>query len=181
MLPASPVRRRLAALATVLLVPALGACGPSGFNSNYQTDEIYQPGVGVNERSGTVDVLGAVVVSTSGGRGTFVASLVNGDLEQEDSLTSITGDGVQVQLSGPVKIAPETLVNLADTGAVSVTGENVRPGKFVRLTLEFQGGQSTELNVPVVPYKDEYRDITPAGGSSSPTSPSASPTASPTS
>jgi hypothetical protein len=166
--PVSPVRRRLAALATVLLVPALGACG---FNSNYQTDEIYQPGVGVNERSGTVDVLGAVVVSTSSGRGTFVASLVNKDLEQADTLTSITGEDVEVQLSAPVQIDPESMANLTQSGAVSVTGDSIRPGRFVRLTLEFESGQSTEVNVPVVPYKDEFRDIKPA----SPASPSASP------
>ncbi len=173
MLP--PVRRRLAALATVLLVPVLGACGPSGFNSNYQTDEIYQPGVGVNERSGTVDVLGAVVVSTSGGRGTFVAGLANNDLANEDTLSSITGEDVQVQVSAPVQVPAEGFVNLADSGSVSVTGESVRPGEFVRLTLEFSSGQATEMNVPVVPYDGEYADIKPASAPSSSASPSASP------
>jgi hypothetical protein len=172
MLP--PVRRRLAALATVLLVPVLGACGPSGFNSNYQTDEIYQPGVGVNERSGTVDVLGAVVVSTSGGRGTLVAGLANNDLENDDTLNSVTGDDVQVQVSTPVQVPSEGFVNLADTGAVSVTGETVRPGDFVRLTLEFSSGQTTEINAPVVPFEGEYAEIKPASAPS--TSPSASPT-----
>jgi hypothetical protein len=172
MLP--PVRRRLAALATVLLVPTLGACGPSGFNSNYQTDEIYQPGVGVNERSGTVDVLGAVVVSTSNGRGTFVASLSNNDLENSDALTTMTGEDVQVQVAGaPLEIGPEGLLNLTDSGAVSVTGDDVRPGKFVRLTLEFESGQTTEVNAPVVPFEDEFTDISPA----SPSSPTASPSA----
>ena len=171
MLP--PVRRRLAALATVLLVPVLGACGPSGFNSNYQTDEIYQPGIGVNERSGTVDVLGAVVVSTSSGRGTFVAGLANNDLEQDDTLNSITGEDVQVTVSTPVQVPAEGFVNLAESGAVSVTGESVRPGEFVRLTLEFASGQTTEINAPVVPYEGEYTDIKPASA------PSASPSASP--
>ena len=74
----TPVRRRLAALALVLLVPGLGAC-------QYQTDQVYQPGVGVNNRDGTVDVLGAVVVSSTDGKGTFVASLVNQDLEETES------------------------------------------------------------------------------------------------
>jgi len=68
----TPVRRRLAALALVLLVPSLGACG-----FGYQTDKVYQPAVGVNNRSGAVAVLGAVVVSGSDGSGTFVTSLVN--------------------------------------------------------------------------------------------------------
>jgi hypothetical protein len=173
MLP--PVRRRLAALATVLVVPLLGACAPAGFNTNYQTDAIYQPGVGVNERSGTVDVLGAVVVSTSGGRGTFVAGLANKSLENDDTLNSITGEDVQVQVSAPVPVPAEGFVNLADTGAVSVTGESVRPGEFVRLTLEFASGQSTEVNVPVVAYEGEYSDIKPASAPSASASPSASP------
>ena len=129
----------------VLLVPTLGACG-----FGYQTDQVYQPGVGVNNRDGSVDVLGAVVVSSTDGEGTFVASLVNKS-DTDDSLESMTGEDVQVQLSAPVEVKADTLVNLADTGAVSVTGENVAPGKFVRLTLQFEGGQTTEVNVPVVP------------------------------
>ena len=61
-------RRRIAAASLVLLVPVLAACS----SSEYQTDQVYQPGVGVNERSGTVDVLGAVVVRTSEGEGSHV-------------------------------------------------------------------------------------------------------------
>ena len=85
----TPVRRRLAVVAAVLLVPSLGAC-------QYQTDKVYQPGVGVNNRDGTVDVLGAVVVSSTEGKGTFVASLANQDLEQTETLTGITGEDVEV-------------------------------------------------------------------------------------
>ena len=157
-----PARRRLAALAMALMVPILGAC-------QYQTDQVYQPSVGVNDRDGTVDVLGAVVVSSSDGQGTFVASLVNKDLEESNVLTDVTGEDLQVLLAAPVRIGPESLVNLADTGAVSVAGEGVSPGKFVRLTLVFQSGQSTELNVPVVPAADEYSDVKPASPSSSET------------
>ena len=175
----TPVRRRLAVLAMVLLVPSLGACG-----FGYQTDQVYQPSVGVNNRSGQVDILGAVVVSTSNGRGTFVASLVNKSLTGSDTLTTMTGPEVQAQVSPPVEVPADTLVNLADKGAVGVTGDSVRPGKFVRLTLQFQSGQKTEVNVPVVPFEAEYSSITPAGvgGSSSPSgSPSSSPSGSPSS
>ena len=98
-----------------------------------------------------------------------MASLVNQDLEESDSLTGVTGDDVEVQLAAPVEIGPESLVNLADTGAVSVTGESVEPGSFARLTLEFESGQETEVNVPVVPYEDEYSEIEPAEPSASAT------------
>ena len=93
----------------------------------------------------------------------------------------MTGDDLEVKLSAPVEIKPDTLVNLDDTGAVSVTGESVEPGRFARITLEFESGQETEVNVPVVAYEDEYAEIKPASPSSSPsTSPSASPSASAT-
>ena len=147
----------------VLLVPTVGACG-----FGYQTDQIYQPGVGVNNRDGSVDVLGAVVVSSTDGEGTFVASLVNKDLENDDTLTQVTGEGVDVQLSAPVEIPSENLVNLADTGAVSVSGDTVSPGKWVRLTLTFESGQTSEVNTPVVPDEDEFDDIEPASPSSTP-------------
>ncbi len=158
----TPVRRRLAPLALVLLVPGLGACA-------YQTDQVYQPSVGVNNREGTVDVLGAVVVSSTDGKGTFVASMVNSSLEEPDQLGGMAGEGVQVQLSGPIEIGPESLVNLADTGAVSVTGDDVEPGRFVRLTLTFASGQETKLNVPVVDNEDPFSDIEPASPSTSAT------------
>lgn len=155
----TPVRRRLAALAVVLL--GLGAC-------SYQTDQVYQASVGVNDSSGTVDVLGAVVVSTDDGTGTFVTSLVNNDLEESQTLTGVTtpdaGDA-EVTLTAPIEIPAEGLVNLAESGAVSVVGPT--PGNFVRLVLTFESGQETEVNVPVVEPDEEFSDIEPAKSSPS--------------
>jgi hypothetical protein len=151
-------RRRLAAATLVLLVPALAAC--SSFE--YQTDQVYQPGVGVNDRSGTVDVLGAVVVRTSEGEGTLVASLVNTDPEQEDSLTTVSGDGLETDVVSPVDLAPDSLLNLAEEGAVMVNGDRVAPGNWVRMTLEFESGQQTEINVPVVSRTGEFADVSSA-------------------
>ena len=51
----------------------------------------------------------------------------------------------------PVKIEPGTLVNLADVGAVRVSGEGVKAGAFARLTLTFDTGQTSEVNAPIVP------------------------------
>ena len=150
------LRRRTAAVALVLLVPALGGCG-----FGYQTDQVYQPGVGVNERAGSVDVLGAVVVRSSEGEGTLVASLVN-QADQDDELVNVTGEGLQTQVVKPVRVQSGALLNLAQEGAVSVSGERVAPGNFVRLNLEFESGQQTEIHAPVVPKSDEYEDVTTA-------------------
>jgi copper(I)-binding protein len=135
-----------------MLVPALGAC-------TYQTDQVYQPAVGVNYRTGAVDVLGAVVVSSSDGTGTFVASLANNEVEKSDRLIGVSGEGLEAQLAAPVEIGPEDLVNLADSGAVSVTGEGIQAGKFVRVSLEFESGEKAEVNAPVVPDNQEYTDV----------------------
>jgi len=156
-------RRRLAAGAMVLLVPVLGACG-----FNEQTDQVYQPAVGSDNRAGNVDVLGAVVVSSLNGEGTFVASLVNNNQDKDDTLVTMTGTGTDVSLTAPVKVPAGDLVNLADTGAVSVTGETVQPGKFVRLTLTFESGQKTRMNVPVVPYSGVFNDVRLATPKSTP-------------
>ena len=147
----------------VLLVPALGACG-----FGYQTDQVYQPGVGVNHRDGQVDVLAAVVVSSTDGEGTFVASLVNKDTENDDTLQQVTADDVDVQLQAPIEVPADTLVNLADTGAVAVSGETVEPGKWVRLTLTFESGETAEVNAPVVPHEDEYSEVELAEPSTTP-------------
>ncbi len=159
----TPVGRRVGAAALVLLVPLLGACG-----FGYQTDQIYQPGVGVNERSSSLDVLGALVVSGSEGQGTFVASLVNKDSDAEAQLISVASEQQQAQLSAPITIEPDTLVNLADTGAVSVTGDRVAEGNFVRLTLTFSNGQKLTVNAPVVSDQGDFAEVKTAKPATSP-------------
>ena len=168
-----PVRRRVATVALVLLVPLLGACG---FGA--QTDQVYQPAVGTNDHKGQVDVLGAVVVSAVKGTGTFVASLDNKNPRKDITLTSVEGsEGIEPQLVAPVKIEAGTMVNLADIGAVRVTGEGVEAGGFARLTLTFDTGQTSEVNAPIVAKVGPYSEVKPAIPSSDPAaSPSASPT-----
>ncbi|MCW2846448.1 MAG: hypothetical protein JWR90_422 [Marmoricola sp.] len=166
----TPLRRRLAAFAVVLLVPALGGCGIAGFaGEDYQTDQVYQPAVGTNVRSGEVDILGAAVVSGIDGSGTFIASLVNKSLKTPAQLTSVTGPtGVTVQLVKPVDVAPDTLVNLADEGAVSVTGPSVKAGGWVKLTLKFDTGQSTSVNTTIVDRDLQFSQVPPAISSTAP-------------
>lgn len=164
------VRRRLAVASIALLVPALGACG-----FGEQTDQVYQPAVGVNDRQGTIDVLGAVIVSSEDGKGQFIASLVNGSTSRSDQLTDITGDGVQATVDQPVRLEPDSLLNMAqEGGGIEVSGSRVQTGNFVRLTLEFGNGQKTELNVPVVGAEGEFASITPAASPSATSSPSSS-------
>ena len=132
----------------------------------------------MNNSSGDVNILGAVVVSGSEGTGTFVASLVNTDPSEPAKITSISGeDGLTINIVKPVEVAPDTFVDLAPLGAIGVNGESVAAGAFARLTLEFDTGQTTELNVPVVDKAEEFSDVRAAIPSSSP-SPSPSPSGS---
>ena len=172
-----PVRRRVATVALVLLVPLLAACG-----FGYQTDQVYQPAVGVNDHQGEVDVLGAVVVSAVDGSGTFVASLDNKNPDKTINLVAVEGsEGIEPELVAPVEVKAGTLVNLADIGAVRVSGEGVEAGGFARIELTFDTGQTSEVNAPIVPREGAYSGVRPAiPGASPATSPSASPSATPT-
>jgi hypothetical protein len=150
-------RRSTAAAALALLVPALAACG-----FNPQTDQVYQGATGVNERGEGIDVLNALIVSDEDGRGTFAGTLVNLDADN-DRLVSIT------DASGTVDVAVPTgeAVNLGATGEVRLEGAQIKPGAFVPLTLQFAGGQTTKLGVPVVAHRGEFVDV-PVGPTATP-------------
>lgn len=152
------LRRSIATAAAVLLVPGLAACG-----FDRPTDRVYNPGVGVNDRSGSVDVLHALVVSGDDGSGTLVAGLVNNDLEKADALTGVQGAGedraVSVTLDGDVEIPARGSVQLVDETEVSVEGEGVAPGNFVTLTFSFDRGANVTLDVPVVDRRGDYADV----------------------
>ncbi|MGA8211589.1 MAG: hypothetical protein WB441_00045 [Nocardioidaceae bacterium] len=146
------VRRSLATAVLLLAVPALSSCG---VNFDAQTEQVYNPAVGVNDQSGVVDVLNALVVSGSSGSGTLVATLVNGDGTQPDALRSVAGaredSGVQVTVPGTTAIPAGGLVNLAETPSqITVRSPKVVPGFYVRVTFTFDRAGAVTLNVPVV-------------------------------
>ena len=92
------LRRSIAAAAVALAVPALSSCGS---NFNAPTDQVYTPGIGVNNRDGSVDVLHALIVSGEDGSGTIIAGLVNNDQRNDDALTEVAGAGDETP-TGPV-------------------------------------------------------------------------------
>ena len=79
--------RPLATAAAVLALAApLTSCG-----FDYATDREYDVTSAAASREGVVDVLNAVVVSGAEGSGTFIASFVNNDSDDEHTLTSVAG------------------------------------------------------------------------------------------
>lgn len=150
--------RRSIAVAALVLAPVVSSCG---FNS--PTDRVYTPGVGVNERSGSVDVLNALVVSGAEGSGTLVGTLVNNDTGEDDALTQIAGDGddtnVAIALDGKVELTKGSSVSLSDESEIAVEGETVKPGAFVELTFSFERGESVTVELPVVARSGTYADV----------------------
>jgi hypothetical protein len=170
--------RRSIAAAVVLAVPVLSSCG-----FDEPTDRVYNPGVGVNDRAGTVDVLGAVVVSDSAGSGTVSATFVNNDSERADAVTRITGSGddsgVTVALGEPLELTPGGSAKLSEESPVAAEGAPIESGAFVELTFSFERGESVTLQLPVVSNVGDYSNV-PLPGSESPTgSPTGSPAESP--
>lgn len=155
--------RRLAAVATLLAVPTLSSCGVI----NAQTDQVYTPGVGVNERDGMVDVLHALVVTDGSGSGRVIAGLVNNDQSEADELTGVeSADGsVTVELrEGDTEVPAAGFLQLADAAYVNVEGEGIEPGAFVRLTFTFANADAATLNVPVMPNTNEFEGVDVSGG-----------------
>ena len=158
--------RRSTAKASVVVTAAVLALGLSscgrGFDS--PTDQVYNPPIGVNEQSGTVDVLNAVIVTDgeTTGSGTLVATLVNNDQEQDDSLTNIAGAGSdQVQVSPPsdTSIDAGDVLSLLDTGGAKVEGDAVKPGAYVSLTFTFANSEAVEVDVPVYLNEGPFADV----------------------
>jgi hypothetical protein len=149
--------RRSLALTTAAV--ALATTGLSSCGFDYATDRYYTPSTGTNNSEGTVDVLAAVVVSTEPGSGTFIASLSNGDSDEDVSLTELgMTDGTPVELD-PVVVEKGSLVNLAEPATdLKITGE-FEAGDFIEVALGFDNGERVVLDVPVVENSGYYADL----------------------
>lgn len=154
-----PARARTVALAAALLlsVPALAAC-----QNQAQTNAIYTPAEGVNDRDGSVDVLNALVVSDNQDGGRIIAGLSNNDTSEADELTGVSvaeGDA-QVELGeGDTEIPAGGNLQLADDDAAQVLVTGVALGRFVRVTFEFSNADAVTVNMPVVQAGDDFADV----------------------
>ena len=149
--------RRSLALTTAAVALATTGLSSCGFDN--ATDREYTPSTGTNDTDGVVDVLAAVVVSTEPGSGTFIASLSNGDDDNDASLTELSlTDGTPAEFE-PVVVKKGALVNLADPALdLKLTGE-FESGDFVSLSLGFDNGEQVVLDVPVVANRGYYADL----------------------
>ena len=149
------VRRSIAVATVLLAAPLVSSCAVT-FGA--QTDLPYNPTVGTDDRSGSVDVLNALIVSGTNGSGTVVATLVNNDQQTDDTLKGVSGAGkdagMTVKPGGDTTIPAGGVLNLATKGAVTIRGQRVVPGNFVTITFSFDRAQSVTLDVPVVSHSN---------------------------
>lgn len=166
----SSVRRRRIAAASLALAAActLSACGTS-FGA--QTNKVYQPAVGANER-GEVESHNTQLVGNRDGSATLSAGLVN-TLGTAQTLTSVavkgaTGETLTVKApKAPLTLEPKVLTTIGGTVANSVfiVAEGAEPGDYVTVTYSFSDSGPLTVRTPVVARADhaaEYEDV--AGG-----------------
>ncbi|HET7326761.1 MAG TPA: hypothetical protein VFJ14_05675 [Nocardioidaceae bacterium] len=154
------LRRGAAALAVAAALPVLSGCA-SNFDS--QVQQPYTPGIGVYDKSGTAQGFNMVIVANGEGSGTLVATMLN-EGEETDTLTGVEveteGDRtIAAELTEEVKLPPEQLVQLHESQAVTFSGEGMRPGWFVELTLEFATGEPIVRRVPIESHTGPYAEI----------------------
>ena len=157
--------KALAAASVLLALPALSSCAVS-FGA--QTDQVYTPADGENNRDGTVDVLNALIVSETPGSGRLIAGLSNSDPDEADTLTGVRGVGETESVTftlndGETSIPAGGYLQLADDDAANITAsgdpEQLQSGAFVRLRFTFENGEEAELNVPVLSPGSNYDDV----------------------
>jgi hypothetical protein len=150
--------------ATGLLAATLAGALVTGCGFNDATERIYTPANGANENSpeSSVAVLGAAVVSTEPGAGTFIAVISNKSLEDAVSLVGVAGieenQSVTSAEFAPQKAEPGSYVDLSDELEVKLTGD-FEAGNFVRLALTFDNGDRVPINVPVVANAGDFSDL----------------------
>ncbi|MCW2841431.1 MAG: hypothetical protein JWR55_2914 [Aeromicrobium sp.] len=164
----SPVRRRLSAAALAVTAGlTLTACGTS-FGA--QTNKVYQPAVGANER-GEVEAHNTQLVGNADGSATLSAAVVN-TLDEEQTLLSVEvedAEGQSLTVRAPkaaLPLSPQLLTTLGSDGSgVYVVAEGAEPGDYVTVTLTFSESSPLTIETPVVAraeHAEEYEDV--AGG-----------------
>ncbi len=152
MRPLRSHRLTLLAAGALLASPLLAGCG-----FNYQTDQVNTISAGINDRDGSVDVLGAVVIAGQDDLGLFAATLSNDDLEEPVTLESLepTEQVQPLEVEAGIEVPAGGSVSLFQTGGIGVEG-SFKAGDFVDVSLKFSNGQVSTLTVNVLPPCHAY-------------------------
>jgi copper(I)-binding protein len=178
------LQRSLAGCVAVVASALVVGCS-SSFEA--QTNQIYQPAIGSDNRLGDVYVLDALVVSDGTSLGTVAAGLVNEVVRRGDALIRVTADStdgnrVQGMIRGDqVRLPSQQLVQLADTGDVTLNAAKpLDIGGSITVTFTFRNAAPVTLDLPIVKNTGDFAHVpVPTPSVVTPT-PRDKPTASPT-
>ncbi len=157
----APLLRRLAATVCTLVLAGGLATGCGFYDA---TDRPYTPANGTNDNppDAEVAVLGAVIVSTEPGSGTFIATISNKSLVDDVALIAVAGGSTDVPITAdefePKLATIGSFNNLADDSGIKVNGD-FRAGDFVRLNLSFDNGDQLNVDMPVVPNSGYWANL----------------------
>lgn len=143
----------------------LSACGTS-FGA--QTNQVYQPAVGANER-GDVETHNTLLVENGDGSATLSAGLVN-NLDAEQTLTKVaitTEDDKTLTITSPdapLSLESNELTTLGGVtpSSVFVVTAGAEPGAYVTITYTFSDSGPLTVRAPVVSRAEhaaEYNDV----------------------
>ena len=165
LLPQTPVRRTLTALAAAAVV-TVGTAGCQVF-SPIQTDYPYAPADGIQANLGNVAIRDLVLVVNGSGEAMVSGGVVN---ESNQAVTvqftpqqqggSTSGSGTEVQLQ------PFEQVDLAQRG-LQLSGVTTKAGALLPVSVKSNAAGTTLLDVPVVDSAGYYSTVTPAPAPSS--------------
>ena len=156
------VRQAMVTAVVVLATAALTGCG---YNFGSQTDQIYQPAVGSNNREGQVYVLNALVV-TGGSDGALVAGLLD-EADTDDVLTGVTAKGsngndlTTTIVGDQIPLPSRSLVRLSQDADVAISGDatELGAGGLISVTFTFQNADPVTLDAPIVAREGPYADV----------------------
>lgn len=162
------LRRKIALLSSALVItaPALTACG-----FNWATDRENSTVAGANNRTGSVDVLNAVLVSSENGSARLVATFSNNSTDESATVTDVQGatgaNDPKVTVTGfkPIDLDAYAMVAPVkdDTAGEILVKGDVERGGYVRLDFTFGDGSTEMVNVPVMAAWEEYDGWGPGG------------------
>lgn len=147
-------RRRLTAASLAVIAGlTLSACG-TGFDA--QTNKVYQPAVGANER-GEVESHNTLLVENGDGSATISAGLVN-NLDDDQTLTKVTVTDEKDKTlavkspAGALTLDSNVLTSLGSVtpNSVFVVTQGAEPGAYVTITYTFSSASPLSVRAPVV-------------------------------
>jgi len=154
----------------VATATALGLGGCAGTGMDAQTNAQYQPGIGANVRTGSIQLYNALAVDNGDGTATLSAAILN-RADTPAKLTGATARGSDHSAvkatTAPAIVDPGQLFNIGKAGAVILQDKKLQAGEYVTVELTFNGGRSVRVDAPVVARSAIYDEVaTDAGGDS---------------